>query len=258
MKNSTTIIQSEINKFSYSADEWWNFDGPFKLLHLLNYVRLDYINTMINDLCSNSFKNNSTNLKLLDVGCGGGLVSIPLAKAYPEKYEVTSLDPNSSNVEVIKIQSEKLGLLNIKTIGESLEKLAAKKQYHGYYDVIICMEVVEHIANKELFFKAMLKLLKIGGIIIISTINRTAVSYLKSIVAAEYILNLVPKHTHDWNEFLKPSEIFRFVEYNTPKGLMPNIVDISGISYNPLAKKWSLCNAIDNNYIMTIQIKSKE
>lgn len=252
MKNSTTIIQSEINKFSYSADEWWDLNGPFKLLHLLNYVRLEYINNMIRDLC------NNLRLKILDVGCGGGLVSIPLAKAYREKYEVTSLDPNSSNVEVIKIQSEKLGLLNIKTIAESLEKLASKKEYYGHYDVIICMEVVEHIANKELFFKAMLKLLKIGGIIIISTINRTAVSYLKSIIAAEYILNLVPKHTHDWNEFLKPSEIFRFVEYNVAKELMPNIINISGMSYNPIAKKWSLCNAIDNNYIMTIQIKSKE
>ena len=235
----TTINQEEIQKFSKIADEWWDANGKFKPLHRFNPIRIKYII----DKCTNHFnlKNNNDKrlygLKFLDIGCGGGLVSEPLCRL---GGNVTGIDASSKNIEVAKIHARK-NKLKIKYLNTSPEK----KQIQDKFDVILNLEVIEHVENVDLFMKSATELLKKNGIMFIATINRTFESYMKAIVGAEYILRWLPIGTHDWQKFLTPGEIEqKFSKLNLDK------LDLTGLKYNMFSNNWTKSKDCSVNYIL--------
>ena len=201
MRLMTTINKEEIQKFSKIADEWWDANGKFKPLHVFNPVRIKYIK----EKCISHFnlKQNVdkplSSLKILDIGCGGGLMSEPMCRL---GAEVTGMDASSRNITVAQIHAEKNNL-KIEYINSSPEKNDLKKKF----DVILNLEIVEHVDNLKLFLESSSQMLNKNGIMFIATINRTFESYIKAIVGAEYILRWLPIGTHEWNKFLKPEEI---------------------------------------------------
>ena len=235
----TTINQQEIQKFSKLADQWWDVNGKFKPLHAFNPVRIKYI---IDKCCENfNLKKNDNKplspLKILDIGCGGGLVCEPLNRL---GAEVTGIDASFKNIEVAKIHAKKSGL-KIKYLNTSPEK----KDINEKFDVILNLEIVEHVENLDLFLKSSSDLLKKNGIMFVATINRTLQSYVKAIVGAEYILRWLPIGTHDWQKFLKPSEIEnKFNQINLNK------LDLSGVNYSVFKNSWSLSSDCSVNYII--------
>ena len=234
----TTINQDEIQKFSKIADEWWDANGKFKPLHRFNPIRIKYII----DKCTYHFnlKNNNDKLyglKFLDIGCGGGLVSEPLCRL---GGNVTGIDASSKNIEVAKIHAQK-NKLKIKYLNTSPEK----KQIQDKFDVILNLEVIEHVENVDLFMKSATELLKKNGIMFIATINRTFESYMKAIVGAEYILRWLPIGTHDWQKFLTPGEIEqKFIKLNLDK------LDLTGLKYNMFSNNWTKSKDCSVNYIL--------
>lgn len=273
---SKTGINAELQKFQYSVEEWWDLNGPFRMLHLMNEIRIPYICEIIDNSISKSNIAPNTLLDILDVGCGGGLVSIPLSMSKLNINQIIAIDPNISNINSINDYLKKIkktnsmNIPNIKAINCFVEDLINKKyiKQHSYeqqkYDIIICSEVIEHVKNQHELINAIWQLLKPRGIFIISTMNKTIKSYLETIVAAEYILKLVPKNTHDWQKFLSPSDIVDMIvkssSYNEDDGKNHNknkdtykIINISGMKYNIIDKKWLLDKRnISNNYIMSI------
>ncbi len=235
----TTINHEEIQKFSKLADQWWDVNGKFKPLHAFNPIRIKYI---IDKCCSN-FKLDKKNdrpllsLKILDIGCGGGLVCEPLSRL---GAEMTGIDASYKNIEVAKIHAKKSDL-KIKYFNTSPEKKDLKEKF----DVILNLEIVEHVENLDLFLKSSSDLLKENGIMFIATINRTFESYIKAIVGAEYILRWLPIGTHDWNKFLKPSEIEDKISR-----ININKLDLSGVKYNILTNSWKLSSDCSVNYIL--------
>ena len=235
----TTINQEEIQKFSKLADEWWDANGKFKPLHAFNPVRIKYII----DKCKSHFKLKSkddkplSGLNILDIGCGGGLVCEPLSRL---GASVTGIDASYKNIEVAKIHAKKSDL-KIKYLSTSPEK----KDINEKFDVILNLEVVEHVENLDLFLKSSDNLLKKKGIMFIATINRTFESYLKAIVGAEYLLRWLPIGTHSWDKFLKPEEIEeKLVKLNLER------LDLSGFKFNILSNDWSLSRNCSVNYII--------
>ena len=235
----TTVNQEEIQKFSKLADEWWDANGKFKPLHLFNPVRLKYIV----EKCRSHFKLNKTkdkslsNLKILDIGCGGGLISEPLSRL---GANVTGIDASYKNIEVAKIHAKK-NLLKIKYINTSPEKKVVNEKF----DVILNLEVVEHVQNLDLFLKSASHLLRNNGIMFVATINRTFESYIKAIIGAEYLLRWLPIGTHDWQKFLKPEEIEeKLIKLDFTK------IHLDGLKYNILSNNWSLSSNYSVNYIM--------
>lgn len=238
--NFSSINTKEIEKFSAMAEEWWNPEGNLKTLHDINLIRMHYIRIqMLKFFPQNTLIFN--NLNVLDVGCGGGLLCEPICRL---GGKVTGIDASKKNIEVAKLHAEQHGL-NITYINATAEDIAKNNKK---FDVIFCLEIVEHIENYEHFIASCCKLLKQGGLMFISTINRTIKSYLLAILGAEYILRWVPIGTHSWQKFRKPSELS--VELKKA-GL--NIQDITGITYNPTAaEKWQMSKDIEANYIMVI------
>jgi len=236
---STTINKEEIQKFSKLAKEWWDVNGKFKPLHMFNPIRIEYIT----DFIKNHFKikKNKTNylsgLKVLDIGCGGGLISEPMSRL---GASVTGIDASEKNINVAKIHSKE-SRLNINYINTSPEKL---KDYEKY-DVVLNLEVVEHVDNVDLYIRSCGRLLKRNGLIFTATLNRTLVSYFKAIIGAEYILRWLPIGTHDWNKFLKPEEL---ENYLTKEGLLT--LDLKGLKFNPLNNKWKRSDDLSVNYII--------
>lgn len=243
MKN-TTKNAKEIANFNSFADEWWDENGPMKPLHRLNPTRIEYLKQQI---CHHFNIDSSSDgplkgLKILDIGCGGGIVCEPLARL---GAKVTGIDAADKNIEVAKHHANERGL-DITYKNQLSEDLAQQKTK---YDVVLALEIVEHVDNLPLFLKSCANLLKKDGILIISTLNRNPKSFLLGIVAAEYILRWVPKGTHDWKKFLKPSEI---ADHLHPMGLQPS--DVTGLVYNPLNKQFSLSKAdLDVNYFMSFK-----
>ena len=236
---STTINKEEIQKFSKLAKEWWDVNGKFKPLHMFNPIRIEYIT----DFIKNHFKikKNKTNylsgLKVLDIGCGGGLISEPLSRL---GASVTGIDASEKNINVAKVHSKE-SRLSINYINTSPEKL---KDYEKY-DVVLNLEVVEHVDNVDLYIRSCGRLLKRNGLIFTATLNRTLVSYFKAIIGAEYILRWLPIGTHDWNKFLKPEEL---ENYLTKERLLT--LDLSGLKFNPLNNKWKRSDDLSVNYII--------
>ena len=235
----TTVNQEEIQKFSKLADQWWDANGKFKPLHTFNPIRIKYII----DKCSSHFKLNKqenkilSKLKILDIGCGGGLVCEPLTRL---GAQVTGIDASYKNIEVAKIHAKK-GNLKIKYLNASPEK----NKINEKFDVILNLEVVEHVDNLDLFLKSSSELLKKNGIMFIATINRTFESYIKAIIGAEYVLRWLPIGTHDWQKFLKPEEIEKkFKQLNLDK------TDLNGLKFNIFSNNWSLSSDCSVNYII--------
>ena len=199
MKNNT-LDKKEIEKFSKIAEEWWNPTGKFKPLHKFNPIRIRYIkNNLINDFSLKNKKKPLDGLKILDIGCGGGLLSEPMARL---GAKVTGIDASKKNIEIAKHHLKKSNL-SIKYYNYSPEKFFSKNKY----DVILNMEIVEHVDNVNFFIEQSAKFLKKSGIMFIATLNQTLKSYIFAILGAEYILRWLPIGTHDWQKFVKPSEL---------------------------------------------------
>ena len=236
----TTVNKIEVEKFSKIAKDWWNPNGKFKPLHLFNPARIAFIKEKLIfhfKLNTNSSK-PLKKLKILDIGCGGGLLCEPLNRL---GAIVTGIDPSSDNIEVAKLHSKKMNL-NIKYMQYSPENLNFKNKF----DVILNMEVVEHVSNINLFIKNCSKLVKKNGIMFVATINKNLKSYVFAILGAEYILRWLPIGTHDWHKFLTPQDL----EIITNKN---NFVtdEIVGMKFNLLSNKWNKSSDTSVNYIST-------
>ena len=236
----STINKDEINKFSKIADEWWDINGKFKPLHMFNPIRIEHIL----NISLNYFKIDENekfplkNLKILDIGCGGGLISEPMTRL---GAKVTGIDASVKNIEVAKLHARKndLEINYLNTVPEDLDE-------EDKYDVILNLEVVEHVENLDLYLSSCFKLLKKNGIMFTATINRTLTSYIKAIVGAEYILRWLPVGTHDWNKFIRPEELEKKLT-----DLNFSITDLSGLSFNPIFQKWKKTKDISVNYIIS-------
>ncbi len=237
MKNNT-INKKEIEKFSKIAEEWWNPEGKFKPLHKFNPIRISYIKEdIIKTFRLEISKTPLKNIKILDVGCGGGLLSEPMCRL---GAEVTGIDASDKNIKVAKIHSKKNNL-KIDYICSSPEKLNIKNKF----DVILNMEIVEHVEDLNFFLRSCSNLLKKDGIMFVATLNRTLKSYLFAIVGAEYILRWLPIGTHEWEKFVKPEELISELKKNDLR------LDRSdGMKFNILTDKWGISNDKSVNYIM--------
>jgi len=239
-KNNQTDDQQEINKFSEMASEWWDPNGKFAPLHKFNPVRQEYLVDKIKNHFS-ILPNGSypfKKLSLLDVGCGGGLIAEPMTRL---GAKVTGIDASEKNINVAKFHAEQMNL-KINYLCATPENL------NEQFDVILCLEIIEHVADVDLFIKSCAKLLKKDGIIFFATLNRTAKSFLFAIVGAEYILNWLPKGTHDWNKFLKPSEII-----GTASKYQLNLKETVGFKFNIILREWQKSKDTDVNYAVSFK-----
>ena len=236
MKNNT-INKKEIEKFSKIAEEWWNPNGKFKPLHKFNPIRISYIKeNIIKTFKLDQKKTPLKNIKILDIGCGGGLLSEPICRL---GAEVIAIDASKKNIEVAKLHAKKNNL-KINYICTSPEKLKVKNQF----DVILNMEIVEHVENVNFFLKSCSKLLKKNGIMFVATLNKTLKSYIFAIVGAEYVLRWLPIGTHEWEKFLKPEDLISIQKENN---LIVEKVD--GMKFNLLTDQWSISKDKSVNYI---------
>ena len=236
---STTINKEEIQKFSKLADEWWDVKGKFKPLHMFNPIRIEYITDNIkkNLQIENNKKFFLEGLNILDIGCGGGLISEPMARL---GANVTGIDASEKNINVARLHSKKSGL-QINYLNKSPENLNEKEKY----DIILNLEIVEHVENVNLYIKSCYKLLKKNGLMFTATLNRSFISYLKAIIGAEYILRWLPIGTHDWNKFIKPEELEQLLNQEKFSTL-----NLKGLKFNPFSQKWKKSNDLSVNYII--------
>lgn len=239
---SSSIDAAEVAKFEAMAAEWWDPYGKFKPLHMLNPCRLDYIVAQIaaeygRDLTSAlPFKG----LRILDIGCGGGLLAEPMARL---GADVLGADAAARNIPVAQIHAEQAGL-KIDYRHTTAEALAAAGEV---FDAVLNMEVVEHVADPQTFLTDCQMLLKPGGLMVCSTINRNPKSFVMAIVGAEYVMRWLPKGTHDWNRFITPDELFELIG---KAGL--HAVDRKGFVFNPILWSWSLSDRdLSVNYVTT-------
>jgi len=236
----TTVDKIEIEKFSRLAKDWWNPNGKFKPLHLFNPARIKFIKEKL----IYHFKLNPAGerpldkIKILDIGCGGGLLCEPLSRL---GALVTGIDASSKNIEVAKFHAKEMNL-NINYICSSPEKLSLNNKY----DVILNMEVVEHVADVSLFLKNCSQLIKKNGIMFVATINKNLKSYVFAILGAEYVLRWLPIGTHDWEKFLSPQDL-----ENITKKYNFNADETIGMKFNLLLKKWNKSEDASVNYIST-------
>ena len=232
-----TINKKEIDKFSKLADEWWDPEGKFKPLHNFNPVRLKYIK----DTITKKFGNKSEKLplkdiKILDIGCGGGLLSEPLSRL---GATVTGIDASDRNIKIAKKHLEK-SKLNIDYYCSSPEKFVVKEKF----DVVLNMEIVEHVDNVDFFLLKSSELLSKNGLMFIATLNKTLKSYVFAIIGAEYILKWLPIGTHDWNKFLKPDDLINICKKNSL-----TLNDLIGVKFNVLKDEWIVSEDSSVNYL---------
>ena len=233
----TTVNKKEIEKFSRMADEWWDVEGKFKPLHKFNPIRIKYIKKSVieNFKLQKNEKLPLNGINLLDIGCGGGLLSEPMCRL---GATVTGIDASAKNIEIAKIHAKKNNL-NINYICTSPEKIQKEK-----FDVILNMEIVEHVENVDLFLNSSSSLLKKDGLMFVATINKTLKSYLFAIVGAEYILRWLPIGTHEWEKFIKPNDL-----KNILSKFDMTMIKTDGVKFNPILDKWSLSKDTSINYI---------
>ena len=236
MKNNT-INKKEIEKFSKIAEEWWDPHGKFKPLHKFNPIRISYIKESI----INSFKLKEKvkpleKVKILDIGCGGGLLSEPMSRL---GADVMGIDASDKNIEVAKFHAKKDNL-NIKYLCASPEQLNTSTKF----DVILNMEIVEHVKDVDFFLQSCSKLLRKNGIMFVATINRTLKSYFFAIIGAEYILRWLPIGTHEWDKFVKPNELVKILEKYDLK-----LDSLDGMKFNLLKDEWKVSQDKSINYI---------
>ena len=232
-----TINKKEIDKFSKLADEWWDPEGKFKPLHNFNPVRLKYIKDTITKKFGNkSEKLPLKNIRILDIGCGGGLLSEPLSRL---GATVTGIDASDRNIKIAKTHLEK-SKLDIDYYCSSPEKFITKEKF----DVVLNMEIVEHVDNVDFFLLKSSELLKKDGLMFIATLNKTLKSYIFAIIGAEYILKWLPIGTHDWNKFLKPDELINICKNNSL-----NLNNLIGVKFDILKNEWTISEDSSINYL---------
>ena len=242
MQTTKTVNKSELKKFQDMAEEWWDPLGKFKPLHMLNPTRLNYI---VDQICVEFGRDNRnrepfSGLRILDIGCGGGLLTEPMRRL---GAEVVGVDAVEKNIKVAKIHSEESML----TIDYRVGTTSSLLEEAEVFDVILNMEVIEHVNEPSVYAEECFNLLKPNGIMICSTINRNLKSYMLLIIGAEYVLRWLPRGTHDWKKFITPQEleaIFNSVDFNC--------IDKKGFVFSPVTWDWSLSgNDLSANYVMT-------
>ncbi len=236
-----TINKKEIEKFSNIASEWWNPNGKFKPLHKFNPIRIKYIKENI----IKNFRLNHTDqplkkINILDIGCGGGVLAEPMSRL---GADVIGIDASTKNIDIAKFHAKK-NKLKIKYICASPETLKIKKKF----DVILNMEIIEHVDDVNFFIKRSSSLLKKDGLMFIATINKTFKSYLFAIIGAEYVLKWLPIGTHDWQKFLTPADLIKVCKKNN---LLVEKLD--GINFNLLTNKWNITSDTSINYITKLK-----
>lgn len=239
--NSPTLDREEIARFAAMADEWWDPKGKFRPLHKISPARLAFFREVICQHFGRDEKSEQAleGLSLIDIGCGGGLVAEPMAK---QGATVTAIDPAEKNIRAASIHAEEQGV-EVDYRACRAEDVAAAGET---FDVVLLLEVVEHVPSVPDFTKLVSSLVAPGGLIIISTINRTTKAFALAIVGAEYILRWLPKGTHQWNRFVTPDELADCV---SNAGLMPR--ERRGLSFNPLRDEWRISSDTDVNYFLT-------
>jgi len=234
---TNTINKEEIEKFSKIAKEWWDPYGKFKPLHKFNPIRISYIKqSIINTFKLNNHDKPLDNINILDVGCGGGLLSEPMSRL---GAKVVGIDASSRNIEVAKLHAKESNL-NIEYHCTSPEKFKTEKKF----DVILNMEIVEHVEDLDFFLKSCSDLLSDNGVMFIATINKTLKSYVFAIIGAEYVLRWLPIGTHDWNKFVKPEALSSILKKNN---LTLDALD--GMKFNMLKNNWAISSDKSVNYI---------
>ncbi len=241
-----SVDPAETAKFAAMAEEWWDSGGKFAPLHRMNPVRLEFIR----DRACARFRRDAMGsrpldgLRLADIGCGGGILAEPLARL---GAAVTGVDAEDRNIRVAKAHMAVSGVA-VDFRCDTAEAMAAAGEA---YDIVLAMEVVEHVADLELFLDASARLVKPGGLMVVATLNRTLKAWGLAIVGAEYIMRWLPRGTHDWKKFVRPSELARPLRH---AGL--EITEVTGVVYNPLRARWSLAaKALDVNY-MVLAVRS--
>ena len=233
----TSVNKKEIDKFSKMANEWWDPEGKFKPLHKFNPIRINYIKeNIINNF---KLKNKSKPLEginILDIGCGGGLLSEPMSRM---GANVTGIDASDKNIKIAKLHSKE-NKLKINYLCSSPEKLKFKKKF----DVVLNMEIVEHVEDIDFFLNSCSKLLKKNGLMFIATINKTLKSYIFAIIGAEYVLRWLPIGTHEWEKFVKPEDLKKILmKYDL------SLNKLEGMNFNIIKDEWSISRDLSVNYI---------
>ena len=235
---SNTINKQEIKKFSQMASEWWDPEGKFAPLHKFNPIRIKYIKDSISKHFN--IENNKIrplkNLDILDIGCGGGLLSEPMSRL---GANVTGIDASQKNINIAKVHSLK-NKLKINYICSSPEKLKMKRKF----DIVLNMEIVEHVNDVDFFLKKSSELLKKNGLMFVATLNKTLKSYFFAIIGAEYILRWLPIGTHDWQNFVEPEKLIDYGKNNSLE-----LVKIDGVNFNPIFQNWKISDDKSVNYI---------
>ena len=236
----STLDDEEVARFDRLAATWWDEKGPMRTLHLFNPVRLDYIRTHVLSHFNRTGDSLTplAGLSVLDIGCGGGLLCEPLARL---GADVTGIDPAGKNIGVARLHAEQ-SQLPIHYLNETVESVVATQQH---YDIVLAMEVVEHVADVGLFIQSCCKAVKPGGLLFLATLNRTVKAFALAIVGAEYVLGWLPRGTHQWEKFVTPDELDAAL---APHGFAP--FDDSGVIYNPLRDRWQLSRDMDVNYML--------
>ena len=233
----TSINKKEIDKFSKIADEWWDPEGKFKPLHKFNPTRIKYIKeNIINNFKLKKKSKPLFGVNILDIGCGGGLLSEPMSRM---GANVTGIDASDKNIKIAKLHSKK-NKLKINYLCSSPEKLKIEKKF----DVILNMEIVEHVQDIDFFLKSCSKLLKKNGLMFVATINKTLKSYVFAIVGAEYVLRWLPIGTHEWEKFVKPNDLKKILmKYDL------SLNKLEGMKFNIIKNEWSISKDLSVNYI---------
>ena len=233
-----SVNKKEIEKFSKMAAEWWDPSGKFKPLHKFNPIRIRYIKeNIINSFKLKSKKKPLDKINILDIGCGGGLLSEPMTRL---GANVTGIDASSKNINIAKLHAKK-NKLKINYLCSSPEKLKIKKKF----DVILNMEIIEHVEDINFFINSCSKLLKKNGLMFIATLNKTLKSYLFAIIGAEYVLRWLPIGTHEWEKFVKPEDLKKILNKNNLK-----LEKLDGMNFNIISDEWSVSSDTSINYIV--------
>ena len=233
----SSINKKEIEKFSKMASEWWNPNGKFKPLHKFNPIRIKYIkDNIIHSFKLKSKEKPLEKINILDIGCGGGLLSEPITRL---GANVTGIDASDKNIKIAKLHAKK-NKLKINYLCASPEKLKIKKKF----DVILNMEIIEHVEDINFFIKSCSKLLRKNGIMFVATLNKTLKSYMFAIIGAEYVLKWLPIGTHDWEKFVKPEDLKKISSKNKLK-----LDRLDGMNFNIIKDEWSVSSDTSINYI---------
>jgi 2-polyprenyl-6-hydroxyphenyl methylase / 3-demethylubiquinone-9 3-methyltransferase len=233
----SSVNKKEVEKFSKMAADWWDPSGKFKPLHKFNPIRIRYIKeSIINNFKLKANQKPLDKINILDIGCGGGLLSEPMTRL---GANVTGIDASSKNINIAKLHAKK-SKLKINYMCSSPEKLKIKKKF----DVILNMEIVEHVEDIDFFINSCSKLLKKNGVMFIATLNKTLKSYIFAIIGAEYVLRWLPIGTHDWEKFVKPEDLEKILSKNNLK-----LEKLDGMNFNIIKDEWSISSDTSINYI---------